>query len=73
MPKKLNSITDVLRLSVGDTLLDAAEPENAKTYTIKNIADGIIYAVHESGHLDLKVFSADNFSGNEWWLVDYPS
>jgi hypothetical protein len=69
MVKKISSIGDIRKLVIGDKLLDHPEPEKAKTYTIRNITDGIIYAIYENNHLHLKVFSADNLSHREWWLL----
>jgi hypothetical protein len=69
MLKKISSVRDIRQLAVGDTLIDDAEISSARKYTIKNIANGIIYAIHESSHCNLKVFSADEPSHTSWWLL----
>ena len=69
MLKKISSVKDIRQLVIGDTLIDDAEISNAKKYTIRNITNGIIYAIHESGYCDLKVFSADAPSHTNWWLL----
>lgn len=69
MLRKINSDKDIRQLVIGDTLIDDAEISNAKKYTVKNIADGIIYAIYDNGYCDLKVFSADLPSHTDWWLL----
>ncbi len=69
MLKKISSVNDIQQLVIGDMLLDHAELAKAKTYTVKNITNGIIYAIHDNGNYDLKVFPADSPSEREWWLL----
>jgi hypothetical protein len=70
MLRKISSIKDIQQLVIGDTLLDHAELEKAKAYTVRNITNGIIYAIHDDGYCDLKVFPADSPSERDWWLLD---
>ena len=69
MLKKINSDKDIRQLVIGDTLIDDTEISRAKKYTVRNIADGIIYAIYDNGYCDLKVFSADLPSHTDWWLL----
>ena len=70
MLRKISSVKDIQQLVIGDTLLDHAEPEKAKKYLVRNITNGIIYAIYDDGYCDLKVFPADSPSEREWWLLE---
>jgi hypothetical protein len=69
MLKKINSVNDIRQLVIGDTLIDDSEILKAKKYTIRNITNGLIYAIHDNGFCNLKVFSADAPSHTDWWLL----
>ncbi len=69
MLRKISSVKEIQKLAIGDRLLDHSEPEKAKTYVIRNITKEIIYAMHDSGFYDLKVFRADNPSERDWWIL----
>lgn len=69
MLRKINSARDIRQLVIGDTLIDDAEISNAKKYTVKNISDGVIYAIYDNGYCNLKVFSADLPSNSDWWVL----
>ena len=69
MFKKISSPEDIHGLVIGDQILDHPEPEKAKTYTVSNISNGIVYAIHEDGITDLRVFPLDEVLESNWWLV----
>jgi hypothetical protein len=69
MLRKINSVKEIQQLVIGDTLLDDAEPEKAKPYIVRNITDGVIYAIHDSGFSDLKVFRTDGPPESDWWIL----
>jgi hypothetical protein len=39
-----------------------------KTYTIGNISHGLVYAILDNGHLELKVFKTDEVPDASWWV-----
>jgi hypothetical protein len=67
--KKISSPEDIHELVIGDQILDHPEPGKAKTYTVSNISNGIVYAIHEDGITDLRVFPQDETLIANWWLV----
>ena len=69
MLKKIASARDIRQLVIGDTLIDDGEISKAKKYTIRNITDGLVYAIHDNGNYDLKVFSVETPSHTDWWLL----
>jgi hypothetical protein len=68
MLKQILSVSDVKKLKAGDQLSDHPELALGKTYTIENISHGIVYAVHDNGHLELKIFKTDEIPEITWWV-----
>ena len=69
MLKQILSVSDVKKLQVGDQLFDHPEFSLAKTYIIQNISHGIIYAIHENGHLELKLLNLEDDPPLHWWMA----
>ena len=68
MLKQILSVSDVKQLKTGDQLSDHPEWSMGKTYTIGNISYGLVYAIFDNGHLELKVFKTDEVPDAPWWV-----
>jgi hypothetical protein len=69
MLKQILSVRDVKKLKVGDQLFNHSELQLAKTYTIQNISDGMVYAIHENGYHELKILQIDYLPQDSWWVI----
>jgi hypothetical protein len=68
MLKKILSVSDVKKLQVGDQLCDNPDYTLAKTYTVQNISDSTIYAIHDDGQLELKMLNKNAMPDSMWWV-----
>ena len=70
MLKQILSVSDIKKLQVGDLLFDNAEFSLAKIYTVQNVSNNIIYAIHENSHRELKLLKTDELPYASWWIKD---
>ncbi len=68
MLKKILSVSDVKKLKAGDQLSDHADLSMGKIYTIGNVSHGIVYAIYDNGHRELKIFKTDELPDTSWWI-----
>jgi hypothetical protein len=68
MLKQILSVSDVKKLKAGDQLSDHPEMSLGKTYTIANVSHGLVYAICENGHLELKIFKTDEIPDMPLWV-----
>lgn len=68
MLKQILSVSDVKKLKAGDQLSDHPELSRGKIYTIGNVSHGLVYAIYESGHYELKILKTDEMPDMPWWL-----
>ena len=69
MLKQVLSVSDVRKLKVGDQLFNHSELQLAKTYTIQNISEGMVYAIYENGYRELKILQTDYLPQDSWWVI----
>jgi hypothetical protein len=68
MLKQILSVGDVKKLKAGDQLSDHPELSRGKIYTVENISHGILYAIHDNGYFELKIFKTDEMPEVPWWI-----
>ena len=68
MLKQLLSIRDVNDLRMGNRLSDNPEKDLGKTYTIQNVAHGLVYAINDSDNLELRVLATGTLPLSNWWV-----
>ncbi len=69
MLKQILSVSDVDKLKTGDILSDHSELSLGKKYTIENVFQGNIYAIHDNGFLEMKILKMDEVPGKKWWVI----
>ena len=70
--KQFLSVSDIQKLKIGDQLCDGPQLSLAKLYTIGNISHGLVYAIHQNGHFELKIFRSSEMPATSWWLLTQP-
>jgi hypothetical protein len=68
MLKQILSVSDVKKLKIGDRLSDHPDSSLGKTYMVGNVSCGLVYAIYDNGHVELKVFKTDEVPQMCWWV-----
>ena len=70
MLRKLDSEKDIRQLGIGDVLVNQPDTDSAKSFTVENVSDGIVYAIHEKGFRLLKLILLTAALEENWWLIE---